>query len=395
MEELKIKLGQYRNVNSTNADEFDKINLLKNESILTQYDTFNVLDVSELYNTERKNCKRYKIYGKFEYLSLLNNSLKNYTSFSELITWNPDYIEGVLVNKKNIENSFKFYLVKPSASEYTSIGNNQYIRKYDVISNISDLKIFNAGYSVNLFNDCEYIFSFEIDVDLSNTYDFFNHLINEVFLYCEYQPSKSGYDFDEILEIKKYDSMGGSYYETYSPTEHVSGDTFDGNLVSFVVSDYMLNSIDEFTHRIETFYESGGTESIRWYYNPLIPIRISYMSDEYQIENISGTSYENIIKIPEYASEFDSNGNYIWRDILENGYVDPLTNNGVNFPFLNNKHYVYSNIILSIQPDMSHINTYLMFNQTILNNYNLIGYKNKNTKQFGNACDNSNIDCCS
>ena len=395
MEELKIKLGQYNNVDSTNVDDYCKINLNRNESILTQYDTFNILDVTNLYNTERQECERYKIYGKIEYLSMFNNVLSGYTSLNELISWVPDYFSGSPIIKKTIENSFKFYLVKPSAEEYRSIENNQYVRKYDVISNLNNFKLFNAGYSTNVFNDLEYIFSFDCEIDLSNTVDYFQHPINELFLYCEYQPLSSGYGISEKLEIKVYDSTGGTSYIQHTPIELSSGSTFDGNLISFVVSDYTLNSIDEFTHRIETYYESGGTESLRWYYNSLIPIRISYMSDEYKIENISGTSYEDIIKVPSYATQFDSNGSYIWRDILDKGYIDPISNIGVNYPFVNNKHYIYNNITLSVQPDMSHINTYLLFNTMVFNSYTNKGYNNKKTTSFGGSCDTSDVSCCS
>lgn len=395
MEELKIKLGQYKNVDSTNVDDYCKINLNRNESILTQYDTFNILDVSNLYNVERQECERYKIYGKIEYLSMINNSLSGYTSFSELISWVPDYYSGSPIIKKTIENSFKFYLVKPSGLEYRSIGNNQYVRKYDVISNLNNFKLFNAGYSTNVFNDSEYIFSLDCEVDLSNTVDFFQHPINELFIYCEYQPTSNGFGIAEKLEIKQYDSNGGTSYSQYTPSVLISGSTFDGNLISFVVSDYTLSTIDEFTHRIETFYDSGGTESLRWYYNSLIPIRISYMSDEYKIENISGTSYEDILRVPTYAVEFNSNGSYIWKDILDKGYIDPISNIGVDYPFVNNKHYVYNNIILSVQPDMTHINTNILFNSVILNSFKNKGYNNKNTTSLGNSCDTSDINCCS
>lgn len=392
--ELKIKLGQYKNVNSTNVDDYNKIFLTKTESITTQYDTVNVLNVSDLYNNERQNCNRYKIYGKIEYLSLINNITSDYDSFIDLITPLPDYEDGFEFDKKTFENSFKFYLVKPSSETYRNVFTNTYVGKYEVISDLSNFKIFNAGYSVNLFNEKEFVHSFDIDVNLSGATDYFNHPINELFIYCLYQPQLNGSDISEIIEVKKYDSTGTSYYEQSLVTDMGFGNIFEGNLVSFDSSEYLLTTIDEFTHRIETFY-SGASASLRWTYNPLIPIRISYMSDEYKIENISGTSYESIITIPYYAIKFNNDGSYIWRDILEKGYIDPLSTIGVNYPFVNNKHYVFSPLILAVKPDMSHPNTYIMFNQMIMDSYTIKSYSNKNTTNFGGNCDSVTIDCCS
>lgn len=392
MDNIKIKLGIYKNVDSTNVDDYYKINLNKNESTTTQYDTFNILDVSELYNTERQNCERFKIYGKFDYLSLINNIDSSYNSFIELITSLPDYIDGIEVDKKTLENSFKFYLVKPSYDEYRNVYGNTYVRKYEVISDLNNIKLFNAGYSVNIFNDKQYSYSFDLEINLSGNTDYFNHPINELFIYCQYQPQKNGDDVDELFEIKKYNSSGDSYYEQYTGGTLYNSDIFEGNLVSFDKSQYLLSTIDEFTHRIETFYEST---SLRWVYNSLLPIRISYMSDEYKIENITGTSYESIITIPDNAIEYDSNGNYIWRDVLDKGYIDPISQIGVSYPFLNNKHYIFTPQILSVQPDMSHPNTYIMLNQLINNQYNINSYSNKNTSSFGNSCDMSEINCCS
>lgn len=392
MESIKIKLGRYNNVDSTNVDDFYKINLNKKESTTTQYDTFNILDVSELYNNERQNCERFKIYGKFDYLSLINNIDSNYNSFIELITSLPDYIDGVEVDKKTLENSFKFYLVKPSNDEYRNVYGNTYVRKYDIISDLNDFKLFNAGYSVNVFNDKQYSYSFDLEINLSGNTDYFNHPINELFIYCQYQPQANGDDINELFEIKKYNTTGGSYYEQYTGGTLINLDIFEGNLVSFDKSQYLLTTVDEFTHRIETFYEST---SLRWVYNPLLPIRISYMSDEYKIENITGTSYESIITIPDNAIEYDSTGNYIWRDVLDKGYVDPISQIGVSYPFLNNKHYIFTPQILNVQPDMSHPNTYVMLNQLIANQYKINSYSNKNTSSFGNSCDTSEINCCS
>ena len=62
----------------------------------------------------------------------------------------------------------------------------------------------------------------------------------------------------------------------------------------------------------------------------------------------SELSVENL---PNYAfySKFD--GGYRWRDIYNVGFFDE-TSNGVNYPFINNTFYPFTNSLFKLFPDV-------------------------------------------
>lgn len=49
--------------------------------------------------------------------------------------------------------------------------------------------------------------------------------------------------------------------------------------------------------------------------------------------------------------KYNNGENYIWRDLLDKGFIEPLTNNGVNYPFLNGINYIFTNIKKTIRSD--------------------------------------------
>jgi len=104
---------------------------------------------------------------------------------------------------------------------------------------------------------------------------------------------------------------------------------------------------------------------LQWKYNPFIPLRLRYFTEQAYGANISGTSYEQTSSIPAYATEYPTGGtgNYVWRNILEQGYIDPLTEIGVDYPFVNKKRYLFSTIVLDIVPDLNDANTLAVFSQ--------------------------------
>jgi len=72
--------------------------------------------------------------------------------------------------------------------------------------------------------------------------------------------------------------------------------------------------------------------------------------------------------IPDYATIIEDDGKYVWRDIVPQGYTEPLTGLGVDYPFFNGKRYLFSPLILDVIPNLStdydtHPNTILVFNE--------------------------------
>ncbi len=58
----------------------------------------------------------------------------------------------------------------------------------------------------------------------------------------------------------------------------------------------------------------------------------------------------NLVGLPNYAYFSTSNNSFIWRDIYTYGYIDQ-DNRGVDYPFINGKHYPYKNFVFRIIPE--------------------------------------------
>lgn len=76
--------------------------------------------------------------------------------------------------------------------------------------------------------------------------------------------------------------------------------------------------------------------------------------------------------------------NYLWRDLLDIGYIEPNSGLGVDYPFINNKHYLFNYNKLFIVPDMNDLDTndfFCKFNFQTSNNH-----VNNNTDFTGDNC---------
>lgn len=97
-------------------------------------------------------------------------------------------------------------------------------------------------------------------------------------------------------------------------------------------------------------------------YNPIqiVPIRtFSEFVERGAIEDVAG--------IPEYATPApDGSGDLLWRDLLDPGYVEPSSNLGNQFPFVNGCHYVYAPLTFVIGPDLTNPNSFQAFRTTRL-----------------------------
>ena len=364
---VEILLNNKENIKSVNVDMFDKIELKNQPNLIREYDIRNVVSATKVFNEERQNTPIYRIYGKIEYLSLLNGLKKDYMYLE-------DFFNPQTTNEKNLLNSFNFYLVKP-ATGYTHYSGVKYLRRFEVIATPNEFEIYRAGFSNNVFGEQEYAFNFNIDFDISNYFDYFGFPITEIYLYAEYV-KKDTFFFGEKL-YRTIWSTSGSHIVEFETKPLNIGDYVETSLNSKIVDlieyskENYYQRIDEpQTFYIDTSYNDGGTlKYLQWKYNPFIPIRLRYLSNDVYKANTGNTVYAQVQSIPSYATKLDNNGNYVWRKILEQGFIDPLTNIGVNYPFVNKRRYLFTNIILDMQPNLSHTNTLNVFNEVWFSRY--------------------------
>jgi len=391
---LEIQLNSLKNIESTNVDEIFKFELLNNFEEINEYDIRNVLSATEIFNIERTESNTYRIHGKIEYLSMLNGLKTGYSTIT-------DFFIPKLDNNYNIYNSFEFYLVKPIQNTFSYISPTRgiYKRDFEVISD--NVEIFNAGFSNNVFGDPVYSFIVDLDINISEYLDGLGFPLTEIFLYCKKIPKSNSNNIPETIQRYAYGSRSSSPYfskikTNFSSGSYVVGDIVYGDVVYYDRNSFTEEVIQEQTYIVGTpiVINLTTTKSIKWTYNPFIPIRLRYFSDNISTANTGTTSYDQLISIPDYAHTVDDNGtgNVVWREILPDGYTDPITGIGVNHPFINNVKYVYADIKLVIKPDLSDSTTRNIFKLDSDDDNNLLTLSDPDKLNSMPLTDGNNFD---
>jgi hypothetical protein len=368
---VEILLNSLKNIHSVNVDNFEKIELERKVSVINEYDIRNILSATETFDTEREANPNYRIYGKIEYMSLLNGLKTSYTQFSDF--FNPQ-ITG---NTKNVINSFDFYLVRAATSGYTQIisGGSTILwtRYFQVIATPNDFEIFPAGFSNNVYGEQAYSFNFNKDFNVTPYVDQFGFPLTELFLYAQYKPTANGNGSPEILSGTVWSAVGVPSQFSFAPTTLNIGDYvhtfFDakiGELIEYSELEFLQAQLSPQTFYIQTPYNAGR---LIWKYNPFIPFNLRYFGSELNQVNTGSTSYDQTMSIPYYATKIDNFGNFVWRDILPQGYTDPTSGLGVDYPFVNKKRYLFSNIILDVTPDLNDPATLAAFQEVWYTRY--------------------------
>lgn len=366
-DKIQILLGSEKNITSVNVDTYGKVQLTTDASELTEYTVNDVVNATLVFDEERENNPVYRIYGKIDYLSLLNGLIDDYKVLEDFFT--PNYTG----DSKNIMNSFEFYLVRPESGKEI-VGSDNYVRYFEVIATPSEFELYHAGFSNNVYGEQEYAFSFKKDYDVSTYFDKHGLPITDLYLYAQYNLKENGNNIDETMEYSYWSSYGVFSKRSFSPKTLNIGDRVEtatgadfGDLYLYDKENFIETQVSGQTIYVTTQYNDGGSKYLVWKFNPFIPFKLRYLSNELYNANTGNTSYDIVNSIPEYATKLDNDGNYVWREIVPQGYTEPLTGNGVDYPFFNKKRYLFSPVVLSISPDLDDedngYNTRTVFNE--------------------------------
>ena len=375
MDNITIQINSGKTVNSTISDGYLDLNFKRNTNKITEFNVNTIINSIDVFDIEREENAVYRIHGSIDYLSILNGLTLNYETLDDFFT-NDKSTD--LYTIKSIYNSFDFYLLRP-ATGYTKIGDSSdhitYIKNYEVVATPNNFDLLHAGYSKNIYNEQKYLFNFNIDFNVSSYLDGFGFPITDLYLYYVYKPHNNGNADSETIKMTKWDETTKTrYYEDFTPQLLNIGDIVYGDKIEY--SKYFLDEalIDEQIFYIDTPYNDGITKILEWKYKPLIPFKLRCYNDQIKRYNISGSTYDEIAQIPFYAVDLGG-GNMIWREILPQGYIDPLTGIGVDYPFINKRRYLYDNVLLSISPNLEHSNTYDVFKEINFNTATNLNYK--------------------
>jgi len=277
-EKVEILLGSEKNINSVNTDSYSKIELTRNTSELTEFTVNDVVNSTEVFDEERAVNQVYRIYGRIEWMSLLNG-LTNSLSRELADFFNPIY-SG---DSKNLIDNFDFYLVAPSSdATYNTIvgtGGTQKRRNFEVIASKNDIEIYNAGFTNNVYGEQVYSFNFKSDFDVSDYYDNLGFPLTELFLYAQYITLGS----TDAMSRTTWTSFGGVKNKVDLTTKDLEiGDIVENHqgsniqdLIEYQKDEYFQKQIDPQLFYIRTEYD--GTEWLEWSYNPFIPFRLRYL----------------------------------------------------------------------------------------------------------------------
>ena len=95
------------------------------------------------------------------------------------------------------------------------------------------------------------------------------------------------------------------------------------------------------------FSGATATNPFGYFYQPF------YRKMLYQLSPYVETSPTNdVYNMPENARYVESTGLWEWRDLYDQGYIDP-EGNGTNYPFINGSHYVHSDINFYLRNEAS------------------------------------------
>lgn len=276
---VEILLGSEKNVNSVNVDNYQKIELTNNISKITEFTVNDVVNSTEVFDAERNENQVYRIYGRIEWMSLLNGLKSNYSQLKDY--FNPQYTG----DSKNLINSFDFYLVAPSPFTGTTYGHiantNNYRRSFRVIAGKEDIEIYDAGFTNNVYGEQVYSFNFKSDFDVSEYYDKFGFPLTELFLYAQYKPvTLKG----ETMSYTTWStSTGLPTKSTFNKKDLVVGDDVEGNngsnvhdIIEYIPEEYFQEQVEPQQFYIRTSYNEGTQKWLEWVYNPFIPFRLRY-----------------------------------------------------------------------------------------------------------------------
>ena len=267
----EILLNSEKNINSVNRDSYATIELTNNESVMTEFTVNDVVNSTLVFDAEREQNQVYRIYGRIEWMSLLNGLKAGYSILEDFFSPQPDS-----TTSKKLKDSFQFYLVAPSSgATYGDIVSDgvQKRRNFEVIAGKDDIEIYNAGFTNNVYGEQTYGFNFKSDVDVSEYYDKLGFPLTELFIYAQYikkttppeQMSRTSWSSTGVrskVDLTTKDLNIGDVVEN-----HQGHDIQD--LIEYDEEKYFQAQVEPQKFFIRTPY-GPGLQWLEWTYNPFI-----------------------------------------------------------------------------------------------------------------------------
>lgn len=250
------------------------------------------------------------------------------------------------------------------------------IKGYDTQLELTrdDYECYPLSFSKNIYDDQNYQVVFNDDIDVSDLKDNLGRPLSELYLTIIKTNSKSfftrivsGVDLENKLgnvststnddlsvsNIRKMHtiSLPLAPFQSHTPLENnvlITNNDFYGDICEYSKYEAQETILSPVTHRFNTI--DRETTIVRPISNGVIngPRVEGYMYQPHhrlkirQFSNYVEQGDSSVVGIPEYA-EYLGDDKYLWRDLLDIGYNDGQEET-LDYPFLNNAHYLYNNI---------------------------------------------------
>jgi hypothetical protein len=333
-------------------------------------------------------------------------SLGNQNSGSEEFIFNVSNIgyTGTTFSNNTI-GTFKRVI---NTSDIAGTQSRYYVRIHKVLAQVEDSVFVNAGFEKNVFgkkvryekaaltpnnqdrasvkqgNDV-YTLSYNVDIDLSGLRDNLFRPVTQLFTTFAWK-GYLGWTLSNISELKDgyrfnlplINNQPSAWWDTTNTLSNSSltknsytvnaqqfyyvnslnvGDQITGDFCEFnpitQIERVVSENYHKFTYNFSYFYgTSFGSlfNQLGYYYQVHHPMTIRVFST-----SLSEEPYTNIASVPDYSHYSDFTSSFVWRDIYDYGYIDS-EGFGVDYPFLNGKHYPKNEIIFRLIADGSQIN---------------------------------------
>jgi hypothetical protein len=191
------------------------LSLKSNFNDLNEFNNTKVISLVDLFNKERNESTKYRIYGNINYFSFLRNKTTSPNTVVDL------FDDGYTTNGFNLEEFFNIRLFRLTTLQSYYNQTNTYIEELTAITKTSDYKLNFFSYSRNIYNEKNYNFKFDsVNIDPYEIKKIDNDLIYDNNLYLGFIPKRSNnykiyekiIDSDIIKELHSATTYG--YVET-------------------------------------------------------------------------------------------------------------------------------------------------------------------------------------
>lgn len=313
--------------------------------------------------------------------------------------FNVGYTGNTFTNKKT--GTFKRVINPDNLTETKS---KYYVRKHKVVSGVDDIIVSKNGFEKNFFVDEKkieyssitpnnitrisqktssdsYNFTLSNDLDISNLKDNQKRPITELYLTLIYRGYsgyfnrpinniglKQGWEFNLVTKnnfwwssnnflsnsnigVNSYTKTGGvtkTFF--YNKTLNI-GDTLDGDFCEWNDYEQLERVVSPYYQKIKFNNDVFNTTTLidpnspGYYYKPHHKMTLKVFSDYIEVANKG-----EVDNIPSYAYYSSADGQFRWRDLYTYGFRDNL-GRGVDYPFLNNAHYPFTDVVFRLIPE--------------------------------------------